>query len=107
MIGVVVILSKWHDHSSGSGQGVGTPGSISWGANAGDTITPAEYRSIADGAQLDAVRRRFGAPATTGHNPTDRVSGDTQTCLGYRSSVSHSLFLFCFEAGRLVDRQTF
>jgi hypothetical protein len=54
------------------------------------------------------VRRRFGEPATKGANPLDLVSGEEQTCLGYRSSAAAStLFLFCFEGGRLVDKKTF
>jgi hypothetical protein len=106
LIGAAVILSKWHHDSSELG-GVGTPGSLSWGTNAGETVTPAEYRSVANGERLGAVRRRFGTPATTSRNPFDLVSGDRQKCLGYRSSASGSLFLFCFEHGRLVDKQTF
>jgi hypothetical protein len=102
VIGLVVILSKWHSDSS-----EGLPGSISWGVKAGETVTPAEYGSVRNGARLDAVRRRFGEPVTTGHNPLDLASGDTQTCLGYRSSASDSLFLFCFDGGRLVEKQTF
>jgi hypothetical protein len=36
------------------------------------------------------------------------VSGDSQTCLGYRSSgAGDKVFLFCFESGRLVDKKTF
>jgi hypothetical protein len=58
-------------------------------------------------AQLETVRRRFGAPATTGPNPFDQVTGSEQTCLGYRSSTSDSLYLFCFEGGTLVEKQTF
>ena len=53
------------------------------------------------------MRSRFGEAATTGPNPFDQVTGSEQTCLGYRSSASDSLFLFCFEGGRLVEKKTF
>jgi hypothetical protein len=49
----------------------------------------------------------LGEPPTTGPNPFDQVSGREQTCLGYRSSASDSLYLFCFKCGRLVEKKTF
>ena len=101
-----VILSKRHEEFGANG-GPASPSGISWADDAGDTVTPAEYRTVQTGAGLDAVRRRFGTPATTGHNPLDTVDGDTQSCLGYRSSASSELFLFCFSDGRLVDKETF
>jgi hypothetical protein len=103
LIGLIVLLATWDRES---GNALGRPGSISWAEGAGKTVTPAQYRAIGSDARLDAVRRRFGEPATTGPNPFDLVSGDTQTCLGYRSSASDALFLFCFEAGKLIDKQT-
>jgi hypothetical protein len=105
LIGLIVVLStRNHSASEANGQ----PGSISWSEDAGQTVTPAEYSSVHMGAQLNAVRSRFGEPASTGRNPLDLVSGNDQTCLGYRSSSSKStLFLFCFEGGRLVDKNTF
>ena len=65
------------------------------------------YGAVSPRAQLETVRSRFGEPATTGPNPFDRVTGTEQTCLGYRSSASGSLYLFCFEGGRLVEKKTF
>jgi hypothetical protein len=100
LIGIAILFS-W---SRGSESTLGEEGSISWAADAGETVTPAEYRSLKSDAGLDSVRRRFGEPATTGHNPFDAGRGSTQSCLGYRSSASESLFLFCFEGGRLVDK---
>jgi hypothetical protein len=105
IIGLAVVLSM-----RGSGDestGLGSQGSIRWEEGAGDTVTPAQYRAVSPQAQLETVRRRFGEPATTGPNPFDQVTGSEQTCLGYRSSASDSLFLFCFEAGTLVEKQTF
>jgi hypothetical protein len=104
VIGLIVLLAAWHHTASNAS---GLSGDISWAPGAGETVTPAEYRSLRNGARLGAMRGRFGKPATTGSNPFDQVSGATQTCLGYRSSASDSLFLFCFEGGRLVDKQTF
>ena len=106
LIVLLIVLATW-SHGSDAG-GIGAPRSISWKDRAGETVTPAQYRSIRDGAPLNAVRARFGDPATTGTNPFDMVDGDAQTCLGYRSSAAASaLFLFCFNGGRLVDKQTF
>lgn len=69
-------------------------------------MSPAEFRSVASGAQLDAVRHRFAEPAGTGPNPFDLLTGDSQTCLGYRSSgAGDKVVLFCFESGRL-DKKT-
>jgi hypothetical protein len=104
LIGLGVILGLWHRAASDA---IGGPGNISWSTDAGQSVTPGEYRSVRVGARLDAVRSRFGEPATTGPNPFDQVSGETQTCLGYRSSVSadSALFLFCFDAGRLVEKK--
>jgi hypothetical protein len=101
LIGIAVLISR---SDSSNDSNLGESGSISWGINAGETVTPAEYLSVASDARLKSVRGRFGEPATTGHNPFDAVSGSTQRCLGYRSSASESLYLFCFEAGRLVDK---
>jgi hypothetical protein len=101
LIGIAILFS-WSRGSEKST--LGEAGSISWAADAGETVTPTEYRSLKSDARLGSVRRRFGEPATTGPNPFDAVSGSTQTCLGYRSSASESLFLFCFEGGRLVDK---
>ncbi len=102
LIGIGVLYSWSRDSERST---LGGSGSITWPVDAGETVSPAEYRSVASDAQIDAVRRRFGDPAATGHNPFDAVSGSTETCLGYRSSTSESLFLFCFEGGRLVDKQ--
>ena len=77
------------------------------GARGGGHRDPDRVPLVENGALLKAVRSRFGKPATTGPNPLDEVSGASQTCLGYRSSASDTLFLFCFEGGRLIDKQTF
>lgn len=105
LIGLIGVLAFWN-HSESK---VGKPaGDISWSAGAGQSVTPAEYRSVRVGARLATVRARFGEPATKGANPLDQISGEAQTCLGYRSSVSDStLFLFCFDRGRLVEKTTF
>ena len=103
IIGLAVVLSM-----RGSGDestGLGSQGSIGWEEGAGETVTPAQYRAVSQQAQLETVRRRFGEPATTGPNPFDQVTGSEQTCLGYRSSASDSLFLFCFEGGTLVEKR--
>lgn len=105
VIGLAVLLSKWNSGDSGTG-GLG-PASLSWGPDAGDTITPAQYRSVRPGARLETVRSRFGEPATIGSNPLDQVDGSEQTCLGYRSAASPSLYLLCFGGGRLVEKQAF
>jgi hypothetical protein len=104
IVGLAVVLSK-----RGSGDestGLGGQGTLTWADGAGDTVTPAQYGAVSARAQLETVRRRFGEPATTGANPFDQVTGSEQTCLGYRSSASESLFLFCFEGGRLVEKKT-
>ena len=97
------MLSKRGLGDESSGLGGQT---LTWGAGAGEVVTPAQYGAVSPRAQLETVRRRFGEPATTGPNPFDMVSGSEQTCLGYRSSASDSLFLFCFEGGRLVEKKT-
>jgi hypothetical protein len=104
IVGLAVLLSM-----RGSGDqstGLGGQGGLTWGTSAGDTVTPAQYRAVFPQARLETVRRRFGEPATTGPNPFDQVTGSEQTCLGYRSSASDSLFLLCFEGGRLVEKKT-
>lgn len=108
LIGLAVLLSRWgHESDDVRGLGGGS-NNFTWSSGAGDPVSPAEFRSVGSGAQLDAVRRRFGEPAGTGPNPFDLVSGDSQTCLGYRSSgAGDKVFLFCFEGGRLVDKKTF
>jgi hypothetical protein len=105
IIGLAVMLSM--RGSGDEGTALGSQGSIRWEEGAGDTVTPAQYRAVSPQAQLETVRRRLGEPATTGPNPFDQVTGREQTCLGYRSSASDSLFLFCFEGGTLVEKQTF
>jgi hypothetical protein len=107
LIGAILILTTWSHHESG-GPGLGTPGSLSWDPHAGKTVTPAQFRSVRQGAALEALRNRFGDPATTSRNPLDMVDGNQQNCLDYRSSASpNALFLFCFENGRLVEKQKF
>jgi hypothetical protein len=108
LIGLAVLLSR-RGHESNDVMGLGGGGNnFAWSPGAGDAVSPAEFRSVASGAQLDAVRHRFGKPAGTGPNPFDLVSGDSQTCLGYRlSGDGDKVFLFCFESGRLVDKKTF
>jgi len=104
LLALAVVLATWDRGGSPSV----LPNGIRWTEGAGETVTPAEYRSVGAGALLDAVRSRLGEPATKGHNPFDLVSGDQQSCLGYRSSASEStLFMFCFEGGRLVDKKAF
>ena len=107
LTGLAVLLSWWGGKSNDV-QGIGAENqAFVWTAGAGDPVTTAQYRSVGDGAQLDAVRHRFGEPAGTGPNPFDMISGKTQTCLGYRSSVDEQqVFVFCFEGGRLVDKKT-
>jgi hypothetical protein len=103
VLALIIALVLWN-HSSTATREAGT---LSWDTGAGHVITAASYRSIGRGARLEAVRSRFGEPATSGANPFDLVSGETQTCLGYRSSGSDSaLFLFCFEGGRLVEKKS-
>lgn len=109
VIGLIVVLSSWHHESSGMGGGpaLREPGTLSWGANAGETVTPAEYHAVRRGTALRALRTRFGEPATKGRNPFNLIAGDDETCLGYRSSASSILYLFCFESGRLIEKQSF
>ena len=104
LIGLAVLLTWWGDNSK---EDLGVEGNaFAWSAGAGDEVTPAQFRSVGSRTQLDAVRHRFGEPAGTGPNPFDMVSVDTQTCLGYRSSVAEgAVFVFCFENGRLVDKK--
>ena len=104
IVGLAIVLSMRGSGDESSGLGGQT---LTWGADAGDTVTPAQYGAVSPRAQLETVRRRFGEPATTAPNPFDQVTGSEQTCLGYRSSASDSLYLFCFEGGRLVEKKTF
>jgi hypothetical protein len=104
IVGLAIVLSK--RDSGEESTGLGGQG-LTWGAGAGDEVTPAQYRAVSPRAELETVRRRFGEPATTGPNPFDQVDGSEQTCLGYRSSADSALFLFCFRGGRLVEKQTF
>jgi hypothetical protein len=104
IVGLAVVLSKRDSGDESTGLAGQT---LTWGAAAGDAVTPAQYGAVSPRAQLETVRSRFGEPATTGPNPFDQVTGSEQTCLGYRSSASDSLFLFCFEGGRLVEKKTF
>ncbi len=104
IVGLAVVLSKRDSGNESTGLAGQT---LTWGAAAGDAVTPAQYGAVSPRAQLETVRSRFGEPATTGPNPFDQVTGSEQTCLGYRSSASDSLYLFCFEGGRLVEKKTF
>jgi hypothetical protein len=104
-IGLIAVAS--HGGSGGPGAPLGSSSVLTWGDTAGDAISPADYRSIEPSATMAAVRRQLGAPASTGPNPLDQVSG-TQQCLGYRSSGDPGhLFVFCFAGGRLTEKETF
>ena len=106
LIGLAFLLSRRGHESNDVRDLAGGGYNFAWAPGAGDAVSPAEFRSVASGAQLDAVRHRFAEPAGTGPNPFDLLSGDSQTCLGYRSSgAGDKVFLFCFESGRLVDKK--
>ena len=107
VVGVIVLIVVLSNGGGGS-VGPGSSSLLSWSETAGDPITLAQFRSVETGASMESVRGQFGTPASTGSNPLDQVSGDTQRCLGYRFEADASrLFTFCFEAGLLIEKQRF
>jgi hypothetical protein len=109
VVGIVAALLFYAITDRGGG---GSPPSVGvysrvlrWNPDAGDAITPAEFRSVESNAAMDAVRAELGKPASTGSNPLDQVSGEQQ-CLGYASRSGTTLYVFCFAGGRLVQKET-